>query len=59
VALKLNRSTTRLLALLATLPAVLLLLALAYKLGMDHLEGDPRGFWESLEWASETLTTTG
>ena len=59
MALKLNRSTTRLLALLATLPAVLLLLALAYKLGMDHLEGDPRGFWESLEWASETLTTTG
>jgi Trk K+ transport system NAD-binding subunit len=57
--MKLNRSTSRLLALLATLPAVLLLLALAYMVGMDHLEGDPRRFWESLEWASETLTTTG
>ena len=28
-------------------------------LGMAHLEADPRGFWESVEWASETLTTTG
>jgi len=59
VALKLSRSTSRLLVLLAALPAALLLLAMLYMLGMDHLEGHPRGFWESLEWASETLTTTG
>lgn len=26
---------------------------------MTHLEGTPRGFWFSLEWAAETLTTTG
>jgi Trk K+ transport system NAD-binding subunit len=30
-----------------------------YMLGMIYLEGNPRGFWASLEWASETLTTTG
>jgi Trk K+ transport system NAD-binding subunit len=59
MALKLRRSTKRLIALLAALPAVVLLLALAYMTGMTQLEGDPRGFWESLEWASETLTTTG
>jgi Trk K+ transport system NAD-binding subunit len=27
--------------------------------GMSWLEGDPRTFWQSVEWASETLTTTG
>src|SRR4029079_7168135 len=26
---------------------------------MRSLEGKPRGFWDSLEWAAETLTTTG
>ncbi len=26
---------------------------------MAYLEGTPRGFWESLEWSAETLTTTG
>jgi voltage-gated potassium channel len=49
----------RLLALLAALPAVVLVLGVLYMLGMTYLEGNPRGFWESLEWASETLTTTG
>lgn len=56
---KLKRSTRGLLLLLATLPAVLCLLALLYMAGMDYLEGSPRGFWRSLEWAAETLTTTG
>ena len=27
--------------------------------GMTFLEGEPRGFWESLEFAAETLSTTG
>src|SRR5437763_1260554 len=27
--------------------------------GMARLEGRPRGVWDSLEWAAETLTTTG
>ena len=33
--------------------------ALVYMAGMARLEGRPRGFWDSLEWAAETLTTTG
>jgi Trk K+ transport system NAD-binding subunit len=49
----------RLLALLAALPAAVLVLGALYMLGMTYLEGSPRGFWESLEWASETLSTTG
>jgi Trk K+ transport system NAD-binding subunit len=27
--------------------------------GMATLEGEPRTFWQSLEWAGETLSTTG
>ena len=54
-----QRSTRRLIALLASLPAAVLLLGSLYMLGSIYLEGNPRGFWTSLEWASETLTTTG
>ena len=54
-----QRSTRRLIALLASLPAAVLLLGSLYMLGSIYLEGNPRGFWASLEWASETLTTTG
>ena len=53
-----QRSTRRLIVLLATLPAAVLILGLLYMLGSIYLEGNPRGFWASLEWASETLTTT-
>lgn len=56
---KLKRSTKRLLALLAILPATVLILGTIYMLGMEHLEGAPRTFLQSLQWASETLTTTG
>ena len=56
---KLKRSTRGLLFLLASVPAAVLLLALLYMLGMNYLEGSPRGFLWSLEWAAETLTTTG
>ncbi|MBS1248140.1 MAG: hypothetical protein H6R48_929, partial [Proteobacteria bacterium] len=52
-----SRSTRRLLALLALLPVAVLVLGGLYMLGMIYLEGNPRGFWASLEWASETLTT--
>ena len=55
----LKRSTRRLLLLLALLPAAVLVMGTLYMLGMDHLEGTPRTFLESLQWASETLTTTG
>src|SRR5574337_1879217 len=27
--------------------------------GMHYLEGKPRGFWDALEWAGESLSTTG
>lgn len=30
-----------------------------YMLGMEHVEGTPRTFLQSIQWASETLTTTG
>jgi Trk K+ transport system NAD-binding subunit len=56
---KLKRSTKRLLTLLALLPAAVLVLGTLYMLGMEHLEGTPRTFLEGLQWASETLTTTG
>lgn len=45
--------------LVAALPVTLVVLALLYMLGMAHLEGQERGFWQSLEWAGETVTTTG
>ena len=56
---RLKRSTKRLLALLALLPAAVLVLGTIYMLGMEHLEGTPRTFLRSIQWASETLTTTG
>lgn len=52
-------SQRRLLLLLAFLPVVLVLSAVLYMAGMGLLEGDPRGFWHSLEWAAESLSTTG
>lgn len=55
----LKRSTKRLLALLAVLPATVLVLGTIYMFGMDNLEGTPRTFLASLQWATETLTTTG
>ena len=54
-----RRSTRRLIALLITLPIAILILGTLYKSGMGYLEVRPRGFWESMEWATETLTTTG
>ena len=54
-----RRSTRRLLMLLALVPLSLLTFAFLYMQGMDHLEGQSRTFWDSLEWAAETLTTTG
>ena len=54
-----ERSQKRLLALVAVLPILVLLSALVYMVGMDQLEGEPRGFWRSISWAAETLSTTG
>jgi|CXWL01.1.fsa_nt_gi Trk K+ transport system NAD-binding subunit len=44
---------------LAAIPAALLLVAVLYWGGMRWVEGEPRSFLDSFEWASETLTTTG
>jgi Trk K+ transport system NAD-binding subunit len=54
-----SRSRRRLLLLLAAVPVLVLLLALLYQVGMAALEGQRRGFWESVLWAASTLTTTG
>jgi Trk K+ transport system NAD-binding subunit len=53
------RSQKRLLTLLGILLVILLVTAVLYMWGMDYLEGKPRGFWDSLEWAGESLSTTG
>jgi voltage-gated potassium channel len=55
----LNRSTRRLLMLLGFLPSAVMVMGYFYMLDMTHLEGTPRTYLESLQWATETLTTTG
>jgi len=54
-----HRSTRRLFALTAAMTGLLLVAALLYQFGMAHLESKPRTFWDSIEWAAETLSTTG
>jgi Trk K+ transport system NAD-binding subunit len=54
-----HRSRARLLALFVALIAFVLVSALLYQGGMARLEGKPRTFLESLEWAAESLSTTG
>jgi len=54
-----KRSHQRLLLLLVCLPILVVCFALLYSVGMAYLEGSPRGFWDSLEWSAESLTTTG
>lgn len=54
-----HRATRRLLALAIALVAFVIGSALLYQYGMLHLEGKARSFWDSVEWASATLSTTG
>jgi Trk K+ transport system NAD-binding subunit len=54
-----HRSTRRLLGLAAGLALFLVVCALLYQFGMARLEGTHRSFWDSFEWAAETLSTTG
>src|SRR3954452_22234635 len=54
-----HRSTRRLLWLVAGLLLFLIASALLYQVGMARLEGKTRTFWDSFEWAAETLSTTG
>ncbi len=55
----LPRSYRRLLLLILSLPMMLVVLGLVYQLGMLYFEGQPRTLGDSIEWAAETLTTTG
>lgn len=54
-----RRTTRRLMFLIAMLPFTVLLAASLYRLGMASLEDEPRDFWTAIEFASETITTTG
>jgi Trk K+ transport system NAD-binding subunit len=54
-----SRSQKRLLALAAALTILLVVTAVLYMAGMTYLEGKPRNFWDALEWAGESLSTTG
>ncbi len=54
-----SRSQKRLLALLGALTLLLLAAAILYLAGMTYLEGKPVGFWEALQWAAGTISTTG
>lgn len=56
---RMRRSTRRLIALAIGLFAFVMGSALLYQAGMARLEGHPRTFWDSFEWAAETLSTTG
>jgi Trk K+ transport system NAD-binding subunit len=49
----------RLLWLVGGLLVCVVATALLYQLGMSRLEGKPRTFFEGLEWAAESLSTTG
>ena len=54
-----TRVHQRLLALLGVLILLLVVTTVLYMWGMTYLEGKPRGFWDALEWAGESLSTTG
>ena len=54
-----SRPSMRLVLLIVGLIAFVLLSTLLYQVGMSRLEGKPRTFLQSLEWAGETLSTTG
>lgn len=41
------------------MPMAVVLFGTVFMVASEYLEGKPMGFWSSLEWASETLTTTG
>ncbi len=56
---KISRSTWRLMALFVSMPTAVLIFGVIYMFASTYLEGKPVNLWSSLEWASETLTTTG
>jgi len=54
-----RRSYKRLLIFIGAIILLLIVLALFYMAGMDYLENRPRTFWDALEWAGESISTTG
>lgn len=54
-----SRTHKRLFVVIAILVVMLLSLSALYWLGMRHLEGKPRTFLQSLQWAAGTTSTTG
>jgi len=54
-----QQTTRRLLFLAVGVVVFLFAAALLYEAGMYELEGQHRSFWQSLEWAAESFTTTG
>lgn len=54
-----QRSRRRLLLLFLSIPVLVTATSFLYMWGMAELEGEDRGFWDSVRWAGETLTTTG
>lgn len=53
------RSHKRFVVLIGVLIMLLLVLSLIYMLGMNFLEDKPRNFWQALQWAAGTTSTTG
>ncbi|MGZ8486316.1 MAG: potassium channel family protein [Candidatus Binatia bacterium] len=53
------RPYNRFIILLGSLISLLLVMSLLYMLGMYFLENKPRGFWQALQWAAGTASTTG
>ncbi len=54
-----TRPQKRLLALLGALILLLFMATVLYLAGMTYLEGKPVDFWEALQWAAGTISTTG
>jgi Trk K+ transport system NAD-binding subunit len=54
-----RRPGNRLALLFVSFFALVVISAVLYEIGMARLEGKPRTFWQSVEWAGETLSTTG
>jgi len=54
-----RRSYKRLLVFIGAIILLLIVVAVFYMAGMSYLENKPRTFWDALEWAGESLSTTG
>jgi len=53
------RSHKRLLILVCGFFTLLSVTTCLYMLGMYYLQGEPRSFWQALQWAAGTISTTG